>query len=559
MALMQSDPTNKSVYENNLEAARRTYAKHSENVLKDAAAVNAERKQLLSIAFAGLAVSQVCIHHRRGCASAPSPLACAPPGQVTARRPHIARNNSLHCVPIPTLQLEFFSCAANSLEAVAAAASAAVSNADDHPHDHSPAALWGRMRSEIQKMGHHARQQRAAKVAQRPPQQNKQPSPPPRHQQPQRTATQPPPSDTPQQRGSPDPHARAGGYVPPATQRVPTQEEHDPFGFGTAAPAPPPPRAAASPPPAQEANLFNFGDDSSPASVMAPPTISNESQPEFDLLSGMIGPPQVSHTPSLAVNDLMNDSGASAMDELMSLGAPAALVPETSSHRPRSAASASAVAAHDDFAAFMGGPATVKPQPARASPPFAPEGDLMGGMEDLLGGMGTPELLGGMAGSGAPRSGASLGSGGTERSALGPDGRPLSRQQLAARREAEKAAAIAAKVEEQRTRAATAEQNRETERDLEKVVGARVAQWQRDKKNLRALLASLHEIAPPCSWEPMSLGQLIDPAACKKAYRKAILAVHPDKQDGSDLQKKVLAQHVFDALREAWNVYQKTG
>ena len=47
---------------------------------------------------------------------------------------------------------------------------------------------------------------------------------------------------------------------------------------------------------------------------------------------------------------------------------------------------------------------------------------------------------------------------------------------------------------------------------------------------MRALLASLHEIAPPCSWNPMTLGQLIEASACKKAYRKALLAVHPDKQ-----------------------------
>ena len=86
-----------------------------------------------------------------------------------------------------------------------------------------------------------------------------------------------------------------------------------------------------------------------------------------------------------------------------------------------------------------------------------------------------------------------------------------------------------------------------------------VQAWQREKKNLRALLASLHEIAPPCSWTPHTLAQLIDSSAVKKAYRKALLAVHPDKQDGGDVEAKVLAQHVFDALRDAWNIFEKTG
>ena len=27
----------------------------------------------------------------------------------------------------------------------------------------------------------------------------------------------------------------------------------------------------------------------------------------------------------------------------------------------------------------------------------------------------------------------------------------------------------------------------------------------------------------------------------------------------SDVEKKVLAQHVFDALRDAWNIFEKTG
>merc|ERR1711988_1530855 len=95
------------------------------------------------------------------------------------------------------------------------------------------------------------------------------------------------------------------------------------------------------------------------------------------------------------------------------------------------------------------------------------------------------------------------------------------------------------------------------QRDLEKTVKAKVQAWQREKKNLRALLASLHEIAPPCSWQQVELSKLLQPSDVKKQYRKACLAVHPDKQKNADLPSKVLAQHVFDALRDAWNIFEK--
>jgi len=130
---------------------------------------------------------------------------------------------------------------------------------------------------------------------------------------------------------------------------------------------------------------------------------------------------------------------------------------------------------------------------------------------------------------------------------------------FAQRREAEKQAAIDAKVTALREAKESEEANREMERDLEKIIKAKVQAWQREKKNLRALLASLHEIAPPCSWQPMTIGQLLDASAVKKGYRKALLAVHPDKQKESDAEAKVLAQHVFDALRDAWNLFEKTG
>ena len=177
--------------------------------------------------------------------------------------------------------------------------------------------------------------------------------------------------------------------------------------------------------------------------------------------------------------------------------------------------------------------------------------DLMGG--DLMGG-GMEDLMGGMGGGAAPP----RRNQGPKVNMKEPEGGG-DRNFFAARREAEKQAAIDAKVNALKEAKQTEESNRDKEQMLEKQVKARVQQWTKEKKNLRALLASLHEIAPPCSWNPVTLAQLIDPAMVKKSYRKALLAVHPDKQDSGDVEKKVLAQHVFDALRDAWNIFEKTG
>uniref|UniRef100_A0A7S3BEI8 J domain-containing protein n=1 Tax=Haptolina ericina TaxID=156174 RepID=A0A7S3BEI8_9EUKA len=137
---------------------------------------------------------------------------------------------------------------------------------------------------------------------------------------------------------------------------------------------------------------------------------------------------------------------------------------------------------------------------------------------------------------------------------------PAERRQLRLQKEAEKQAAINEKVDTLRAQQELIENNRERERDLEKTLKLRVQQWQKEKKNLRALLASLHEIAPKgeVEWKPMSLAELIDPSAVKKGYRKAILATHPDKRDPADIEAKVLAQLVFDALRDAWNAFQQS-
>lgn len=85
----------------------------------------------------------------------------------------------------------------------------------------------------------------------------------------------------------------------------------------------------------------------------------------------------------------------------------------------------------------------------------------------------------------------------------------------------------------------------EKQSDIEK----RVTMWQ-EGKNLQAMLATLHEIAPKCCrWEPRSLGQLLDEATLKDAYKLALVAVHPDKLGERPDWERARCQLIFNALR----------
>ena len=50
------------------------------------------------------------------------------------------------------------------------------------------------------------------------------------------------------------------------------------------------------------------------------------------------------------------------------------------------------------------------------------------------------------------------------------------------------------------------------------------------KGNIRALLCSMHTVLwSDAKWQKYEMHLLVTPADVKKAYRKACLAVHPDK------------------------------
>jgi len=92
------------------------------------------------------------------------------------------------------------------------------------------------------------------------------------------------------------------------------------------------------------------------------------------------------------------------------------------------------------------------------------------------------------------------------------------------------------------------------EEEDESCIKARVENWQ-EGKNLRTMLISLHEVAPSSAgWVPVKLGDVGTPADVKSVYRKAVLAVHPDKQPTPGAQ--TLGHFVFEALRDQWNVFR---
>eukprot|EP00928_Gymnodinium_smaydae_P041040 TRINITY_DN27789_c1_g2_i1.p1 TRINITY_DN27789_c1_g2~~TRINITY_DN27789_c1_g2_i1.p1 ORF type:complete len:412 (-),score=42.00 TRINITY_DN27789_c1_g2_i1:183-1418(-) len=59
-------------------------------------------------------------------------------------------------------------------------------------------------------------------------------------------------------------------------------------------------------------------------------------------------------------------------------------------------------------------------------------------------------------------------------------------------------------------------------------IETRVQEWA-EGKSTRALLACLHEIAPPGTWTERKLADLLTPRMVKLAYKDALLAFHPDK------------------------------
>uniref|UniRef100_A0A1B0GG95 non-specific serine/threonine protein kinase n=1 Tax=Glossina morsitans morsitans TaxID=37546 RepID=A0A1B0GG95_GLOMM len=84
----------------------------------------------------------------------------------------------------------------------------------------------------------------------------------------------------------------------------------------------------------------------------------------------------------------------------------------------------------------------------------------------------------------------------------------------------------------------------------------KIMEWTDGKKNnIRALLCSMHTILwTDAKWTKCEMSQLISASDVKKAYRKACLAVHPDKHNGTDNEE--IAKLIFMELNNAWTDFE---
>eukprot|EP01112_Ceratiomyxa_fruticulosa_P013452 TRINITY_DN3788_c1_g1_i1.p1 TRINITY_DN3788_c1_g1~~TRINITY_DN3788_c1_g1_i1.p1 ORF type:complete len:792 (-),score=168.54 TRINITY_DN3788_c1_g1_i1:66-2441(-) len=97
-------------------------------------------------------------------------------------------------------------------------------------------------------------------------------------------------------------------------------------------------------------------------------------------------------------------------------------------------------------------------------------------------------------------------------------------------------------------------------RMVEPEITAKIRMWSEKggkKVPLRTLLSTLHEVLWEGSgWEKISSGDVVSPAQVKKVHRKACIIVHPDKVNSGTVEQKVLAQRIFESLREAFEVFK---
>lgn len=88
----------------------------------------------------------------------------------------------------------------------------------------------------------------------------------------------------------------------------------------------------------------------------------------------------------------------------------------------------------------------------------------------------------------------------------------------------------------------------------------KVRDWIAGKeRNIRALLCSLDRVLWEQNdrWTTVNMADLLSAAQVKKFYRKACLAVHPDKYVGTE--HEMMAKALFTELNDAWNQFEEEG
>ena len=110
-------------------------------------------------------------------------------------------------------------------------------------------------------------------------------------------------------------------------------------------------------------------------------------------------------------------------------------------------------------------------------------------------------------------------------------------------------------LQEVREREEKKKKDEEEEDVVRKQLEPKIKVWSEEhgkKKQLRALLASLHTILwPGAKWKPISIGDILDDGKVKRFFHKATLVVHPDKTHHLPPDQRFLAKRIFDALCQA--------
>ena len=118
------------------------------------------------------------------------------------------------------------------------------------------------------------------------------------------------------------------------------------------------------------------------------------------------------------------------------------------------------------------------------------------------------------------------------------------------------AAALQAKMEREREVEETQELHHALkEKHLQKIVAWR----EQHAQNMRGLLTTLQSVLwEDSGWKPLTVADVLEVSQVKKAYMKANLIIHPDKvkQKGGTAEQVVVADMVFNVLKEGWQKFQ---
>ena len=118
------------------------------------------------------------------------------------------------------------------------------------------------------------------------------------------------------------------------------------------------------------------------------------------------------------------------------------------------------------------------------------------------------------------------------------------------------AAALQAKVERERE----VEETQELHHALKEKHIKKIIAWkEQHAQNMRGLLTTLQSVLwEDSGWNSLTVADVLEVSQVKRAYMKANLIIHPDKvkQKGGTAEQVVVADMVFNVLKEGWQKFQ---